>query len=380
MEKKLKIEKLENQIQLLQQVIDSIDANIYWKSVDGKFLGMNKKNLALIDSGLKHEDIIGKGGFDFDSSKQYEDKIHENDLEVIKSQKTLVVEEEYISTKKNKNSILLSTKSCLFNEKKEVIGLVGVSLDITKMKVLENQIKAQNEVKKHFIQNLTYNIQAPLKSLIKRIELLELINEEFGDKKISKIAKDIKKSSHVLENIYIQMREILNFQISHPKTSYNTVFRLDALIQNELEIAESLLKLDNNVNIHFVKHDNLCIEVYSDYYKLSQILRNLLSNAIKYTDRGNIWINTKINKINNIINFKLSIVDTGIGICENNLNNIFNLFNKDQVILNQNYYGIGIGLYIVKNNLNILNGKIQVESVLGQGSSFTIKIPLSLKS
>ncbi|APC90770.1 MULTISPECIES: PAS domain-containing protein [Francisella] len=137
----------DNQKSSFQQIIDSIDANIYWKDLEGRFLGMNKKNLSLLGPGLTNEDIIGKFSSDFETSKNFNEEIYKNDLYVIKNNKTIVFEEEYISENGEKDTYL-ATKSCLKNDDGEVIGLVGISVDITKQKKLQHELeKKNNELK-----------------------------------------------------------------------------------------------------------------------------------------------------------------------------------------------------------------------------------------
>ena len=146
LEKKNKEIKIlsDNQKSSFQQIIDSIDANIYWKDLEGKFLGMNKKNLSLLGFDLTNEDIIGKSDSSFEVSKNFNEEIYKNDLYVMKNDKTVVFEEKYISEKGKKNTYL-ATKSCLKNDDGEVIGLVGVSVNISKQKQLQKQLEQKNK-------------------------------------------------------------------------------------------------------------------------------------------------------------------------------------------------------------------------------------------
>ncbi|MFV9925216.1 MAG: PAS domain-containing protein [Francisella endosymbiont of Hyalomma scupense] len=134
----------DNQKSSFQQIIDSIDANIYWKDLEGKFLGMNKKNLSLLGFDLTNEDIIGKSDSSFEVSKNFNEEIYKNDLYVMRNDKTVVFEEEYIS-EKGKKDTYLATKSCLKNDDGEVIGLVGISVNISKQKQLQKQLEQKNK-------------------------------------------------------------------------------------------------------------------------------------------------------------------------------------------------------------------------------------------
>ncbi|AJJ48293.1 PAS domain-containing sensor histidine kinase [Francisella tularensis subsp. novicida] len=386
MDKGLKIQELENKINILEQIIDSIDANIYWKDLDGKFLGMNKKNLHLIGENISISDIVGKRDLDFNTSKDYDEKIHQNDLEVIKSKKSLVFEENYIynnQNNQNNQNIYLSTKSCLKDNNGNVIGLVGVSIDITERKELEEKIQQQNEelkkkdeIKNQFIQNFSHDLKVPINGLLGRTQLLKILLSASSNQKITQIVEDVENSSMTLETLFNQMRDLVIHEQFDNKI-HKTEFTLLDLVNKEFEIAKSSIPPSKNININISTNNNLNNKINSDYYKLSQIIRNLLSNAIKYTDKGNISIKAEALKEDNHINFAFSVADTGIGIGKDHQNSIFEIFNRADITSHKNNrHGMGVGLYIVKNNLDILNGSINLESSLGQGSIFTVKIPL----
>ncbi|OIN85120.1 PAS domain-containing protein [Francisella sp. TX07-6608] len=139
------IQNLRKENKILKQIIDSLDATVYWKDLEGKFLGMNKKGLSLLGFNLTNEDIIGKTDSGFESSKKYKENIYKNDLHVINTKKTVVFEEDYVATGGTEKATYLSTKSCLTNENGEVIGLAGVSVDITEQKKLQNELEEKTK-------------------------------------------------------------------------------------------------------------------------------------------------------------------------------------------------------------------------------------------
>jgi two-component system, OmpR family, sensor histidine kinase BaeS len=112
------------------------------------------------------------------------------------------------------------------------------------------------------------------------------------------------------------------------------------------------------------------VKLMTDPYKLSQVLYNLLTNAYKYTEKGRVEISVKEDKDT----LSISISDTGIGIEPTEISNIFDAYYRGASVTK--IPGEGIGLYVVKENLNQLNATIDVQSTLGKGSTFTIKLPL----
>lgn len=134
-----------NQTLQFQQIIDSINANVYWKDLDGKILGINKSNLKSLKLNSV-EEIIGKTDYELNTNKSFKN-IMKNDIQVIESGKSIIFEEEYIID--NTVTTLLSTKSPLKDKEDKVIGIIGISVDITDRKQMQNKIEEQNkELKK----------------------------------------------------------------------------------------------------------------------------------------------------------------------------------------------------------------------------------------
>ncbi|MFN4150291.1 MAG: response regulator, partial [Candidatus Sericytochromatia bacterium] len=135
-------------------------------------------------------------------------------------------------------------------------------------------------------------------------------------------------------------------------------------------IKDKKLVLVNNVNKNFP-------EVYADENKLQQILQNLVDNAIKFTESGKISVSAEIkgDKGNRIA--EVTVSDTGIGIAEDKFEVIFQSFVQGDASIEREYGGTGLGLSITKHLVELHNGKIRVESKLGQGSKFIFTLPLS---
>ena len=379
--KKLALLSQNQQLQF-QQILDSIDVNIYWKDMKGRFLGINKKQLSVF-KGLSYKDVVGKLSSEIAQSEKFAENIYKNDLQVIKSGKSISFEEEYIVDGKNEG-IYFSTKSPLKDKSGKIVGLVGIGVDITDRKQMQNKIEEQNKelkkkdvIKTQFIENFSHDVKVPINALVGRTQLLKLIGQKEKNEKLIEVATDTENSAMVLDILFKQMQNIIIHEQFDTKI-YNTTFNLFSLIDKEIEIAKASISSNKKINIHLSVSEDLSIDVYTDHYKLSQIIRNLLSNAIKYTDEGNIDIQTEIIEENSkqvIFNFKVS--DTGIGIHKAHQDNIFELFNRANITShNNNRHGMGIGLYIVKNNVDLLGGNINFESHVGQGSRFLIEIPL----
>lgn len=141
-----------NEVMRLEQIIDNIDANIYWKDVHGRFLGMNKANLKTLGKDLGIEDVVGKLISEILPEHSYHMDIHSNDLNVINNNKTVHVEEIYTVDGEKESKVCLSSKSPLVDDLGNVIGMVGVSFDISKQKKLEQKL----DVKESIIKSLLH--------------------------------------------------------------------------------------------------------------------------------------------------------------------------------------------------------------------------------
>ena len=376
------INDLKKENLMLKKILDTIDANIYWKNTQGEYLGMNKSNAAALNLNCAQE-AIGKTELELLKDQPLAQSILDNDLEVIKSNTTTTYEENY-PINDNQIGTYLAKKRTLFDEQKNRIGLVGVSVNITDIKKLEKEVrdknkelKKKNTIKTQFIENFSHDVKVPINALVGRTQLLKLIGQKEKNEKLIEVTTAVENSAMILNTLFSQMQDIIIHE-QFDNNVYNTTFNLFSLIKKEIEIVKASVPNHKDINIHFSASEDLSIDVYTDHYKLSQIIRNLLSNAIKYTDKGNIDIKTGVIEENSkqiIFNFKVS--DTGIGIHKVHQDNIFELFNRADITSHDtNRHGMGIGLYIVKNNINILGGSISYESYLGQGSKFFVDIPL----
>ena len=147
------------------QIINNIDANIYWKDLKGRFLGMNKNNLAMLGQDIQYSDIFGKTDADFTKGMQYKNDIHSNDIKIINDGIGGTFEEKYISSDEQER-IYLATKNCLKDNDGNIIGLVGISIDITKQNKLQIDLEENIELLKSMEQNILDTKEAFAKALI----------------------------------------------------------------------------------------------------------------------------------------------------------------------------------------------------------------------
>lgn len=256
--------------------------------------------------------------------------------------------------------------------------VIAAARDITKQKEIEDAlIEAKQEAelafvaKSEFLANISHEIRTPLNSVIGYAELLEghLKNPNY----ISYV-KGISTSGRILLSLINDILDLSKLEASKMTLKRDWVNIRDFILNIEKVFTFSAQS----------KHIDLLIEIdqrlpryiYMDEIRVRQVLINLLGNGIKFTHKGYVQLKvtfeqeTRLEDLNHLV---FIVEDTGIGIEENNLESIFEVFTQQKSI-EQKYGGSGLGLAICKKLLNIMNGEVFVSSQLGKGSTFTVKI------
>ena len=234
-------------------------------------------------------------------------------------------------------------------------------------------IKAQeaDKLKENFLSNISHEIRTPLNSIIGFSSMLydELPTEE----KIEYVNLIIDGGQNLLKIIdnIVDIAKIQSGDLHINKMDVDLIDLLDGL-KDRFSTAPEVS--NNEVNLVFeVPKELQHIYLKTDPFRLSQILENLISNALKFTEHGEIKYGIRINEEESITVF---VSDSGIGIPEHELDKIFDRFVQLETGHTREYGGNGLGLSITKNLVELLNGKISVQSQLGKGTCFNIKLPV----
>ena len=230
--------------------------------------------------------------------------------------------------------------------------------------------KKSNQVKTNIIQNISHEIRTPMNGILGFSELLKKEDLTLNEKEefIDHIIESGKNLIQIIDNIF----EISNLQVDSIKLHPSPVF-LPEIFDNI--VAEFQTKAhDKNLKIevtHPKKEKNLTISV--DKERLVSSLRHLVDNAIKFTSKGKVELFYHLKaKI-----LHIEIVDTGIGIKENNKEIIFESFSQLETEVARQYSGLGLGLSIAKLNIKYLKGALTFSSQEGLGTTFKISVPFN---
>jgi PAS domain S-box-containing protein len=235
------------------------------------------------------------------------------------------------------------------------------------------KVKAEdgNRLKTAFLHNMSHEIRTPLNAIVGFSERMS--SKSINEEKRNIYTNIIIESSYQLLNIVSDILTISSLDTSQEDVQVNETDLNKILGDLTLQFQKPVQKKSVTLNLQLEQNNNNLI-IQTDKYKLIQILNNLLSNAIKFTHSGKIDIGF-IEK-NDTIEFFVS--DTGIGIDAEKHEAIFDRFVQADTSIHTDYGGTGLGLSICKGYVEMLGGKIWVESELGKGSTFRFSLPINI--
>jgi len=253
-----------------------------------------------------------------------------------------------------------------FKKENEFTGMVCTIRDITERRNIEDELKKSERLKTEFMNIAAHELKSPVTPIKGYLELI------ISDKEASDMVKDwAKVSLRNAERLLKLVNDILDVSRLDTDTMRFEMERLETLdILNE--VVEDMKASIEGKGLKFLtKIPNDLPNIMGDKHRLSQVLKNLLGNALKFTDNGSIGIEAQ-KKENHIL---IIVSDTGIGISKDELKKIFNKFYQAYTGDDRKNEGTGLGLFICKEILQKHDGDIWVESELGKGSQFIIKLP-----
>jgi len=370
-----------------QAILDNSTAVIYLKDIEGKYILINHRFEKLFH--ITKNEIVGKTDHDL-YPKEIADVFRANDQFVINVNSPQEME-EYARHDDGQHTYI-SIKVPLHDVHGHIYGVCGISTDITErkkteallknynlkltqavkkrtqeLKIAKEEAEAANRAKSSFLANMSHEIRTPMNAILglnhlalqtsltpqqldylQKIEtsaksLLRLINDILDFSKIEADKLEMEYKDFSLIEVFSSLESLITVQISEKELKYS-------------------LTVDKSIPL-WLKGDSL---------RLSQILTNFVTNAIKFTHQGKISI--QVNKIKSSetdITLHFMVQDTGIGMSQKQMDKLFQSFNQADTSITRKYGGTGLGLAISKRLIEMMGGKVKVESKVGEGSKFS---------
>ncbi|MFT5170578.1 MAG: PAS domain S-box-containing protein [Candidatus Marinamargulisbacteria bacterium] len=300
-----------------------------------------------------------KGKFVLDSIKNADLQVALKDEKLVNDQKQ-ISREISIPLTKNKKKTYALISSPAQNRKNENIGIISTFRDTTHERELD-------ELRDGFLRTVSHELRTPLTSVIGYMELVKSGSGGIINKDQESYLQTALDEASNLKNLINDLLDLSQIKAGKIKMHYTKV-KVQEMVDN---LVHTLLPIARGKGLDFTSTSiDPSLKIKADSGKLRRILLNLISNAIKFTDKGIITISCKENKHD----VEFSIADTGIGLLEEEKESIFEKFRQVDYSSTRQYDGIGLGLSIVKQLVEMHKGKIWVDSEYGKGTTFKFSI------
>jgi PAS domain S-box-containing protein len=378
--KKVKYKDLAQRYKLLTDLMDQTPDVIYFKDKKGKLIMVNKAHARGL--GLRPEEVVGKTDFDFFPRGRAK-TMSKDDQHVIKSGKAIIDKVERATRPDGVDNYVSTTKIPRYDDKGNIIGLIGITRDITWRKQVEHlseekariqkkleALEELNSMKSEFVSVVSHELRTPL-AIIKEAVLL-IFDGVAGpvNEKQKELLTKARNNADRLNNIIEELLDISRIERGNLQLHYSLV-NLNDLLMDSSDFFKNLAG-EKNIEITYSlpKHE---VNIFLDTGRVNQIIANLINNAIKYTEQnGKIRIELELLESR----IRIGVIDTGIGIAKQDMSKLFDKFVQVSKSADAGRKGVGLGLPIAKELVERHGGEIWMESRLGVGTKSYFTLPL----
>ncbi|MCD4695666.1 MAG: PAS domain S-box protein [Bacteroidales bacterium] len=370
-ERKQHEEEIHDSEKKYRAIIDNMQDVYYRSDRHGNLIMVSPSGVNLLGYDSM-DDLIGRNiitelFFKPAASKKY--------MEVLQKDKAVTNFEIVLKTKKGDPVIVLTSSSFYFDKKNKLVGVEGILTDITKRKeyeekLLKSKIDADNanKAKSEFLANMSHEIRTPMNAILGFSESLYNKVEDNGQKKM---LKSVLSSGNLLLSLINDILDLSKIEAGRLEISPQPTDLVHIL--EEIRVLFNQKLSQKGLAINLLTPDNFPESLKLDEIRIKQIIFNLVGNAVKFTHKGYIAIELEFSKTGKDIGqLKIHIKDTGMGIPESQHKQIFDAFKQQTGQVDRHHKGVGLGLAITRKLVSKMNGHIDLESVPGEGSTFTV--------
>jgi signal transduction histidine kinase len=244
---------------------------------------------------------------------------------------------------------------------------------VDQLRVTQRQAESATRAKSDFLASMSHELRTPLNAIILYSELLQEEAEDHGQKSSIADLEKIQSAGKQLLGLINGILDLSKIEAGKMALSLET-FDVHAMLDELLDTVGALVEKNNNVLT--VKCSAEVGAMTADLMKTRQILLNLLSNAGKFTRDGAVMLEVRRHIDGDKIFVEFVVTDSGVGMTQQQTEKIFDAFTQADVTTTRKYGGTGLGLALVSRFCSLMNGTVSVESRPGEGSRFTVRLPL----
>lgn len=340
----------------------------------------NEQMKSLLDKTRNQSEILKKQQQDLQKANE---ELEEQTLTLKESEARLQLQQEELQTSNEE----MEEKNQQLEEQKQEIEDKNTNLEDKQREIAEKakQLELATKYKSEFLSNMSHELRTPLNSILLLAKMLSENDEKNLSEDQIESAAAIHRGGQTLLHL---INDILDLsKIEAGRVELNITSIKPETIKADFETEFNHLARSKGLAFTIKLAEDLPETIDTDVYRLEQIIRNLLGNACKFTEHGSVAVQiaradtkTRISRkdLSTEQAITISISDTGPGIPADKLTQIFEAFRQVDGSISRRYSGTGLGLSISKELSYLLEGELTVDSVLGQGSTFTLILPLKL--
>lgn len=367
----------------LQMLLEHSPDCIYFKDLQSRFLVLSP-SMARMFGFKKVEDVLGKTDFDI-FTKEHAQPAFDDEQTIIRTGIPMINKEEKETWPDGHVTWASSTKVPFHDPSGEIIGIFGISRDITEHKVAEDALReakgtaeSANLAKSQFLANMSHEIRTPLGAVVGMAEILIDSNLAPEQREFAEIIHRSGIGLVAMLNDILDFSKIEAGRLELESIPFDLTLTVDDVVQLLAASAEGK-------GLELIQRfaPGTPVRLLGDPNRLRQVLSNLIGNAIKFTDHGEVLVDVSGSVFEGPQGrrqgrISIAVSDSGIGIPPDKIGDIFDKFTQADTSTTRRYGGTGLGLAICRQITENMGGTLQVESKPAQGSTFTLTLALPL--